>query len=617
MNLNGKKAVKKIVSIICVVVLTYSFVATDTASFAAEPDTVVEIGETIETNQVTQYGITFFFDDLYTVGKFANGDFWVKTDSETGKVVITGIIPDFMFVDDYRWINGWEVNPAAGTKVGHGFCSEFVGFDLELVPDLPYSAGPGESILKSVRSDVPARKDQSSDRCEKCLKTMVVLTVVAEPPPGNGSLVFRPPYVATNKPYYYVDSMRTDLLPSVEPAGIPPTLQQIARNYKMVQVEHTGRSMGYDMRPLDNFVNSVYGGAVGSRYGEAALRLMLNDPLEDKMEALINFTQMSIDFYHSTLEGRDFGAGGGHQPGHILPLAWFAVMLGDDEAKNYVKNEAVIKTWEHDFLQPSIRDSTRALYGSEDNVFGSFEPYRYWNYITLDLAPTNMSNICYPDPYGYIDGGGSLNRPLSSYQTTMSGVWQGVAAAGVIMPELAEMYNHPLLFDYVERWFTEGQLTQPDPAAPSTGDMADYGILFGDDPNNPGTPILDPRLLYYNSPTDFAYPEGVQGGRWPERHGNNVGEISSPCYSPNFFAPMWDKYYQSPEEHEHGDLNGDDIINVLDLYFVSLHYGKTSINTDWDLAQIADVCGGENGTADGSVDIEDIVFIVEKILEKK
>ena len=549
--------------------------------------TVIEKGKTIETDQVTQYGITFIFDGLYTVGTFANGDFWVKT-GESGNVVITRITPDYV-EDGDRWIHGWEINPTAGTKEGQGFCSEIASFDPDLVPDLPYLAGPGESILKSVRSDVLPREDQKN-RAEQALQTMVVLTVVAEPPPGNGAQVFRPPYVAINKPYYYVSNLRTDLLPSVEPAGKPPTLQQIARWYKMVQIEHKGVAMGYDMRPLDNFINSVYGGAVGKRYGEAALRLMLNYPLEDKMEALIHFTQMSIDFYHNTLEGRNYGPGGGHQPGHSLPLAWFAVMLGDDEAKKYVKNEAVFKTSEHDFLQPSTLDSSRALYGSENMVFMSFNPRSYWEYITLDKNPTDMYNICYPDPYGYIDGGGSLNRSYSGYQNIMSGPWQGLVIAGTIMPELAQMYNNPLLFDYVQRWFTQGQLTQLDPAAPSTGNMDDYGILFGDDPNNPGTPILDPRLAYYNSPTDFGYPEGVQGGRWPERHGNNVGAINPPYYSAAFFAPMWDKYYPSPaptpQEHSKDPPSTENLITtdypemvrLLELLYQSADIRDNTLN---------------------------------------
>jgi hypothetical protein len=567
MGQNGKKAVRKVLAFVCTIIIIFSCTsaamvsaaATQTdlaldscdicASISSEdeqtpPDTFIEQGELIETDQITQYGITFIFDGLYTVGAFANGDFWVKTDSKTGNVGITRITPDYVN-DNNRWINGWEVNPVAGTSVGQGFCSEIAGFDPKLVPELPYLAGPGESICKSVRSNVPPRPEQTN-RCEQCIQTVSVLTVVDEIPPGNGVLVFRPPYVGTNKPYYYVDNMRTDILPSVEPAGSPPTLQRIAAYYKKVQIDHKGVAMGYDMRPLDSFGN-VYGGFVGKRYGEAALRLMLNDPLEDKKEALINFTQMTIDFYHSTRDGRNFGPGGGHQPGHILPLAWFAVMLGDDEAKSYVKNEAVFKTSEHDFLQPSTLDSSKALYGSEKMIFMSFDPYRYWLYVTEDKNPKDMSNLCYPDPYGYIDGGGSLNRNQSAYQYIMSGPWQGVAAAGAIMPELAEMYNNPLLFDYVDRWFTQGQLTQLDPAAPSTGNMDDYGILFGDDPNNPGTPILDPRLAYYNSPTDFGYPEGVQGGRWPERHGNNVGGINPPYYNADFFAPMWEKYYQAPE----------------------------------------------------------------------
>ena len=60
-------------------------------------------------------------------------------------------MPDYVN-DNNRGINGWEVNPVAGTSVGQGFCSEIAGFDPKLVPELPYLAGPGETICKSVRS---------------------------------------------------------------------------------------------------------------------------------------------------------------------------------------------------------------------------------------------------------------------------------------------------------------------------------------------------------------------------------------------------------------------------------------------------------------------------------
>ena len=45
---------------------------------------------TVMTDSISQYGITWKFDKQYSVGTFANGDYWVAGDM----VVITRIILD-------------------------------------------------------------------------------------------------------------------------------------------------------------------------------------------------------------------------------------------------------------------------------------------------------------------------------------------------------------------------------------------------------------------------------------------------------------------------------------------------------------------------------------------
>ena len=129
--------------------------------------------------------------------------------------------------------------------------------------------------------------------------------------------------------------------------------------------------MGYDMRPLDNFINSVYGGAVESVM-EAALRLMLNDPPEDKMEALIHFTDVHR-LYHNTL-GEELWARR-RPPTARLPLACLQLCLGMMKQK-YVKNRQYLKPLSTIFTTQYPGQLT-ALYGSENMVFMSFNPRRY------------------------------------------------------------------------------------------------------------------------------------------------------------------------------------------------------------------------------------------------
>ncbi|RXF54714.1 hypothetical protein EG867_16720, partial [Enterococcus faecalis] len=86
---------------------------------------------------VSQYGITWNFDGDYPVGQYANGDYWV-----VGPVRIISITPDF---DGSH--HGWMVNMSG---LSQGYDSRSSGFNASLVPSLPYSAQPGDAIIKAV-----------------------------------------------------------------------------------------------------------------------------------------------------------------------------------------------------------------------------------------------------------------------------------------------------------------------------------------------------------------------------------------------------------------------------------------------------------------------------------
>ena len=117
------------------------------------------------TNQLSQYGITFFFQEETTYGQFANGDYWV-----VGPVTITQITPTF----DGTY-NGWEVNPIVEGPQGlDGRAGEF---DATVIPAFPYTAQPNESIVKAISGDL------GNSECRPCLQTAAVLTVLSEPPP--------------------------------------------------------------------------------------------------------------------------------------------------------------------------------------------------------------------------------------------------------------------------------------------------------------------------------------------------------------------------------------------------------------------------------------------------
>jgi len=461
------------------------------------------IGFAAEANFITQYGITYFFDKAYETGTFANGDYWV-----VGPVVITRITPDY---DGENY--GWEVNPTVGGK--QGFCLNcYPGndyFNSSLVPALPYTALPNQSIVKTI----------PSGEAMPCIKTATVLTVLSEIPPGNGLNVFRPPYVESEKPLIPV-SLKTEILPSLAPVANAPSLNWVYERYKKVQLDHKFGGVGSALHPSDHMPD--YGGDIGRDNGDAALRLMLNDPLSEKMPALITYIQYGIDLYYMAKNGHTWPDGGGHRPGQKLPISFAAVMLDNEDMKNIVINA---EYFHEDKVTLYSEKVDKALYGSTKGLdFNSLELH-YWQVLASYIDGNVRGYRSYADPYEYIDGG---PVPGSSYQfCCTSQPWKGSVLAVSLMPEMRNLWMNTTIFNYTERWVTAGIWSQEDPCAPYDGNWENYGITFGPDPANPGDCIRD------NNPSD-----GI--GRFPDLHGTGA---DSGYRSSKFQKEMWLAYWNT------------------------------------------------------------------------
>jgi len=459
---------------------------------------LLQIGSALAASSISQYGMTWTFDSDYETGQYANGDYWV-----VGPVAITGISPSGSG-------NGWEVNPVV--TGGQGFGSGCYGgnYDASLTPSLPYTANPGDSIVKVIAS--------GNDR--PCVRTASVLTVVDSVPPGNGADVFRPPYVGTDKPMYLVADLRTELLPSVAPVSSIKSLQWTEDRYAKVQLDHKGGGIGRALHPSDHMPD--YGGDIGRDNADGALALMLDDPVSEKMQALINYVQYGIDIHYMVRIGQVWPGGGGHRPGQLLPLAFAAVMLDDQEMKDDIE-QIRLGGWLHEQrVMWWGENADRALYGYPQ---GTGDGNDYWNRLeTHSSGGKSMKDI-----YGFIDGGWD---PGQSYQgCCTSQPWKGTAIAFHIMPELKDVWYDETFFDYTDRWVNFGVWTEPDPCAPvSQGGGHDYDSGFC---------IIDPDIAYFNSVDDFACNAGSQCGRFPERHGTGA---DSGGRRSTFQDNMWDAY---------------------------------------------------------------------------
>lgn len=509
---------------------------------------------------VSQWGITFSFAAPHEVGQYANGDYWV-----VGPVTITSISPPAAAADlnngvvdavctggstgigacrDWcadnapggyssaclgggrglglchcqRIRNGWQVNPLVLS--GQAFDDRSTNVDAGLVPSLPFTAVPGQSIVKSISLN----PDEAS--CRPCLRTAAVLTVVAEAPPDGGSTVFRPPYVGAAKTLYSVNDVRTDLLPSLAPVPLAISddffsvkLEWVHERYRKVQLDHMGGLCGRSTHPEEHMPN--YGADIGSNNGDAVLRLCLNESLEEKLPGLIAFIQYGIDLHRMVELGQTWPAGGGHRPGQLLPLTFAALMLDDAAMRNNLKSPTDgLILHEMQTMAWSER-AQRALYGYVQHT----GPDDYWDrLLTQSSGAKSML-----DMYGYIDGG---YTPGGNYQDCCtSQPWKGEALCWYLIPQLFSVWHDPVFFGYVERWVNHGVWTQPDPCAPlDQGGWHDHDTDFC---------VLDPDLAYFNSPTDFGCSPGAECGRFPKLHGTKAdggGRMS------RFQAQMWDEY---------------------------------------------------------------------------
>lgn len=471
-----------------------------------------------ETNTISQYGITWYLADSAEFGKYANGDYWVL-----GPVRIDSVTPTF---DGNH--HGWEVNPTHDGR--QGFDSRIEDFDRSLVPLLPYDARPVASIVKVISYFDGAC---GGFNAYECCRTAAVLTVVSTEPSNGGATQFRPPFVGNEKPAYSTTELRPDLLPKLSHVSKRKSLEWVESRFKRVQLDHKRGRVGRSLRPIDNYQNETcYGPDVGNDNVEGAFALMFNDATEAKLPALINYVQAGLDAVHEAKSGRTWtGQGAGIEPGFRITLVFAAAVLDNDDLKGTV---STLKGFsEYEYLQPNRMLPDRAVYGTEKH----WTEEKYWQYIVDKDNGSSVSTAAYRDPYGYIDGELPETRGYAfcCFPTT----WKGSALAAHLFPAMKALWNNDLLLDYADRYVNIGRWTQPDPCAPHDGNMDNYGVTFGPDPNDPSQCIRDRDLEYYNGPHDFKCREGADCGRYPEFHGTQANEH---YYKSNFINQMWEQH---------------------------------------------------------------------------
>jgi len=437
-------------------------------------------------SSVSQWGITWYFDKEYSCGTFANGDWWVM-----GPVEIVDMTPAW---DGTH--NGWEINPTFSST--QGFYAGNYGYNAEKRPEMPFTVSEG-SVVKVIGGE--------NAQSHSIIKTAAVLTVLSESPAGGGPLYFRPPYSGSEKPLIPVSKLRTDLLPKYASVVNAPTLEGVREAFsKSLRMDHHS-SKARQFRPSSAMAD--YQPENTASLNNAMLRLMLNDSIDAKMPALIQYTQHALDRAYIIKQGYRISPGTGHNPNHRVIAAWGAVMLDLEDVKTYLTTAT------------GFHEDIYLFDGINGRLWGeSSSDMQYWNYI-MGLGGSRSRK----DPYNYIDGG-----RVGDYQFITSQSLKGQALIYMLFPQLRSVVptdKVDTLIKYADRWVTIGNWTQPDPCAPFDGNTANYGKTFG--PDGQGSCIKD------TNPDD-----GI--GRFPTKHGTSR---DSGQYKSAFVASMWDAYANS------------------------------------------------------------------------
>lgn len=390
-------------------------------------------------SSITQYGITFQFAAPVAAGQFVNGDWFI-----VGPATLTGMTPPCVTVNG-RVLNGAMINPDASTRA-HGYDKGLYGpgnealyvpalnVALNLSPSQPRQLQPNQSLIKVISNQNTALVPH--------IETCAVLTVLAQTPP-QGS--FRPPYSGTDHEVRYDEQMIDwSRLANLAPATGMPDVAASTAQFQRCWLDHAPGWPSRFMHPVLNMPD--YGRDFTSVYNEATLLANVNLPMVEKRPLVAKLVQIGIDFFGNVENGCYWEGVGGHGSGRKLPILFAGALLHDADMLDVG----------HDY--PSVRN----LNGTYTTHFGE-------DCQTFYVQQTSSSQINWGYG-GYIGsdigipefGFSHVHSPNSDDKTWQGDPYRRCCTAnawigGVLcarMMGLVDEWDHPALFDYMDRFTT-------------------------------------------------------------------------------------------------------------------------------------------------------------------
>ena len=440
---------------------------------------------------VSQYGITWTFDNPARVGQFINGDYYV-----VGPVTVTLIDPKPLWGDEIKETinkdavregnypgrqarNGSMLNPRCDHKNQQGY-RECAGFDSRIphdryAPELfshrPIRMKPGDALVSTI--------SRANDQITKFggqhvdpLRAAAVLTCLAEPQPPDA---FRPSYCDTaHSKVYLARNLRRELLLKLpKPRSAPPQIDayRVASNGDKLPrgpsaLFNAPNYVAACQRPwLDivefGFAAPVenlphYGQDLVTQVGDASLLLHMDYPAEEKERLLVPFIQVGIDFWGLARAGRSWPCHGGLNSGRKWPIVFAGLMLDDPEMQSPTKVLPKLHFHEDDQTvmcpypyRGKVHErgwtGAKAIFTGHSLPRGGAAGNWEGGWGCVDLYPPTEWPRLKPDRAPASEGYRRANTSNS---------WIGQALAVRLM-HAEKMWDHDAFFAYVDRWMTE------------------------------------------------------------------------------------------------------------------------------------------------------------------
>jgi hypothetical protein len=411
---------------------------------------------------VSQYGITWTFEQPARVGQFINGDWYI-----VGPVTVKTIDPRPLYgaeiaeseldhmdkerPENQRVRNGFMLNPPARMKVAYD-SGVRNWFDPALIQKLPVAMKPGDALVSTIsmpkglvlraqlRNKIERGVDDSSP-----IRTAAVLTCVAGPQPADA---FRPAFCDREQRIYLARNLRRELLPT---AARPRSMANVELYVRFTQRPWVGTCFFSFEEPVENMPQ--YGLEYGRVAGISALLLCTDLKPEEKELLLDNYVQVGIDLGGIVrAEHPGWTGWGGHGSGRKMPIVFAGLLLGDDQLANINRS----------FPKVSFGEDEQTAYG--DSWTGAKVVFAGHSGIDAATgAGRSRGNGWGPyehtPPSQWKDG----QNTSESYRRCCTSIGWVAQALALRLLHAEKAWNHDAFLDYADRW-----MFQDDAAAVKT-----------------------------------------------------------------------------------------------------------------------------------------------------